>query len=161
MIISQNQMCLFAHRRYVCVCVNYINNLDHDLAGWSEGRLATTNHHSSSIHLSSTPLSPYCIPSRAPGWIGGGREDWKQGPDERASLLTGTVGKGVLLGKSNTHARTCTHAHTYAHTDCSQETCAEGTWGESAGSQAPGWECFIGKALVGFQLSSRSQTWNI
>lgn len=43
-------MCLFAHRRYVCVCVNYINNLDHDLAGWSEGRLATTNHHSSSIH---------------------------------------------------------------------------------------------------------------
>lgn len=51
-------MCLFAHRRYVCECVNYINNLDHDLAGWSEGRLATTNHHSSSLHLPSTPRVP-------------------------------------------------------------------------------------------------------
>lgn len=54
MMLSQNQMCLFAHRRYVCECVNHINNLDNDLEGWSEGRLVTTNHNSSSIHLSST-----------------------------------------------------------------------------------------------------------
>lgn len=37
MILSQNQMCLFAQRRYVCECVNHINNLDNDLEGWSEG----------------------------------------------------------------------------------------------------------------------------
>lgn len=30
-------MCLFAHRRYACECVNHINNLDNDLEGWGEG----------------------------------------------------------------------------------------------------------------------------